>query len=48
MTKGEYFATVAASYGSEAKDGTHLHFEMKLNGKTCDPASYLDIEYAEK
>lgn len=48
VTKGQYFATVAAAYGSEAKDGTHLHFELKVNGKAVDPASYLDIRYEEK
>ena len=48
VSKGQYFATVAAAYGSEAKDGTHLHFEIKVNGKIADPASYLDIQYAEK
>ena len=48
VEKGQYFATVAAAYGSEAKDGTHLHFELTVNGKLCDPASYLDIQYAEK
>ncbi len=48
LSKGQNFATVAAAYGSEAKDGTHLHFELKLNGKQVDPASYLDIQYEEK
>lgn len=48
VTKGQHFATVAAAYGSEAKDGTHLHLELKLNGKAVDPASYLNIQYAEK
>ena len=48
VTKGQYFATVAAAYGSEAKDGTHLHFELKVNGTYADPASYLDIQYEEK
>lgn len=48
VTKGQVFATVAAAYGSEAKDGTHLHFELTANGKSVDPASYLNIEYAEK
>lgn len=48
VTKGQYFATVAAAYGSEAKDGTHLHLELEMNGKAVDPASYLDLQYAEK
>ena len=48
VAKGQYFATVAAAYGSEAKDGTHLHFEMTVNKVIADPASYLDIQYAEK
>ena len=48
ISKGQTFATVAEAYGSEAKDGTHLHFELKVNGVTKNPASYLDIQYAEK
>ena len=48
VNKGQIFATVAAAYGSEAKDGTHLHFEMEVNNALVDPASYLDIQYAEK
>ena len=48
VSKGQYFAAVAAAYGSEAKDGTHLHFELKVNGASADPASYLDIQYEEK
>ena len=48
VEKGQNFATVAAAHGPEAKDGTHLHFEIQLNGKKTDPASYLDIQYAEK
>ena len=48
VEKGQNFASVAAAYGSEAKDGTHLHFELKLNGAFSDPASYLDIQYSEK
>ena len=48
VEKGQYFATVAAAHGPEAKDGAHLHFELKVNGALCDPASYLDIQYAEK
>ena len=48
VTKGQFFASVAAAYGSEAADGTHLHLELTLNGKTVDPASVLDIQYDEK
>ena len=48
VEKGQYFGTVAAPHGPEAKDGAHLHFELKVNGTLCDPASYLDIQYAEK
>lgn len=48
VTKGQNFATVAAAYGSERKDGTHLHLELKLKGKQVDPASYLNIQFAEK
>ena len=48
VTKGQTFATVAAAYGPEAKDGTHLHFEMTVNKVLADPASYLDIQDEEK
>ena len=48
VVKGQTFATVAAAYGSERKDGTHLHLELELKGKQVDPASYLNIQYAEK
>ena len=48
VEKGQNFAEVAAAHGPEAKDGTHLHFELQLNGKKTDPAAYLDIQYAEK
>ena len=45
---GEKIATVAAAYGSEAKDGAHLHLEIYLNGKPANPATYLDLVSAEK
>ena len=48
VEKGQSLGAVAAAHGPEAKDGTHLHFEIKMNGKLADPASYLDIQYAEK
>ena len=45
---GEKIATVAAAYGSEAKDGAHLHLEIHLNGKPANPANYLELVSAEK
>lgn len=45
---GEQIATVAAAYGTEYKDGTHLHFQIELNGEWVDPAGYFDITYEEK
>lgn len=48
VTKGQCFATVAAPYGPEKQDGTHLHLELHVKGKNVDPASYLDIQYQEK
>ena len=45
---GDQIAAVAEAYGSEAADGTHLHFEMTLNGEQTDPAEYLDPVYSEK
>lgn len=48
VAKGEQIATVAAAYGTEYKDGTHLHLEISLNGKYVDPADYFDITYEEK
>ena len=48
VKKGDKIAEVATAYGSEAKDGEHLHLEMEENGKKVDPAKYLDIEYDEK
>ena len=48
VAKGELIAHVAEAYGTEAKDGTHLHFEVTLNGEQTDPADYLDLVYEEK
>lgn len=45
---GEQIAEVAAAYGTEYRDGTHLHFELKLNSDWVDPAQYFDITYEEK
>lgn len=48
VKKGETIAKVAAAYGSEAKDGTHLHLEVFLNGAPADPANYIEIVHDEK
>ncbi len=48
VAKGDKIATVAAAYGTEYRDGTHLHLEIKLNEASVDPADYFDITYEEK
>lgn len=48
VKKGDKIGEVAAAYGSEAKDGTHLHLEITLNGAPKDPSSYLDLVNDEK
>ena len=48
VEQGEQIASVAEAYGSEAGAGTHLHFEMTLDGEQTDPAAYLDPVYSEK
>ncbi|MBQ4052984.1 MAG: M23 family metallopeptidase [Clostridia bacterium] len=44
VTRGDVIATVAEATGEEYKDGAHLHFEIKKDGKTVDPATYLTFE----
>ena len=44
VEKGEVIATVAEATGNEYKDGAHLHFEVRKDGKTVDPAEYLTME----
>lgn len=44
VEKGDVIATVAEATGNEYKDGAHLHFEIKKNGATVDPATYLTFE----
>lgn len=48
VTQGQVIATVAAAYGTEYKDGTHLHLEMKLGNQHVDPMTYIDVTYEEK
>ena len=44
VKKGDVIATVAEATGNEYKDGAHLHFEVRKDGKTVDPATYLTME----
>ena len=44
VKRGDCIATVAEATGEEYKDGAHLHFEIKKDGKTVDPAAYLTFE----
>ena len=45
---GQTIGTVAAAYGSEKFDGTHLHLELTLKGEPVDPAAYLDYTVEDK
>ena len=44
VKRGERIATIAEATGDEYKDGAHLHFEIKKDGKSVDPAAYLTFE----
>ena len=48
VKQGQTIATVAEAYGTEYKDGTHLHLEMKLNGVSVDPKDYIDLTLEDK
>ncbi len=48
VKQGQVIAKVAEAYGTEAGDGTHLHLEMELNGKSVDPSDYIDVTLQEK
>lgn len=43
VKKGDVIGTIAAAGGMELKEGEHLHLEMRANGKTVDPDTYLEI-----
>ncbi len=44
VKRGDVIGTVAEATGEEYKDGAHLHFEIKKDGKQVDPATYLTFE----
>ena len=48
VKQGQTIATVAKAYGTEYKDGTHLHLEMTLDGDHVDPTDYIDVTLEEK
>lgn len=44
VKRGDQIGTIAEPNGNEFKQGPHLHFEVKKNGKNIDPAEFLEIE----
>ena len=44
VKRGDQIGTIAEANGNEFKQGPHLHFEVKKNGKNIDPAEFLEIE----
>ena len=47
VSKGDVIGKVSAAadvMGNEYNEGSHLHFEVRENGKAVDPASYLDLD----
>lgn len=48
VKKGEKIGTVADEYGSEYKDGPHLHFEVKEGNKSVNPTKYFEAYLEEK
>ncbi len=48
VKQGDKIGTVAAAYGIEKADGTHLHLEMKQDGKYVNPFDYIDAVFDEK
>lgn len=43
VSKGDVLGKVASASGMEMKQGDHLHFEIRVNGKLADPDTYLEI-----
>ncbi len=48
VKQGTKLGTVAAAYGIEKAEGTHLHLEMKKSGKSVNPLDYIDVVFEEK
>lgn len=44
VKQGDIIGSVAEATGEEYKDGAHLHFEIRKDGKSVDPATYLTFE----
>ncbi|MBQ9730139.1 MAG: M23 family metallopeptidase [Clostridia bacterium] len=44
VARGQVIATVSEATGDEYKDGSHLHFEILVNGENVDPNGYLTLE----
>lgn len=47
VSQGDIIGTLSASadvMGKEYNEGSHLHFEIREDGKAVDPASYLDLD----
>ena len=45
---GQTIGSVAAAYGTEKFDGTHLHLEVMLGKLYVDPTAYLDSTIEDK
>ncbi|MGN0813883.1 MAG: peptidoglycan DD-metalloendopeptidase family protein [Candidatus Coproplasma sp.] len=43
VSQGDVIGTIAEATGSEYKEGSHLHFEVYVNGELADPEEYLDV-----
>lgn len=48
VKQGQVIGTVSAASGTEAKDGSHLHLEMKIDDKFVNPVNYIDATLEEK
>ncbi len=44
VNAGDVIATVGRTGNTPAKGDTHLHFEIRLNGKPVDPSKYIPIK----